>query len=372
MNGWLQPVAAGLVRPEHAREIISPAYDLLDPGQRRDHGRAHPRSFLNGTPSEGDDVELDHASRRAQARAYLRAELDRGTWEFRGPSFYLLEIESGGHVQTGVVGDVAGDRFPDLISPHEATKPDRVADLVDYFETVGFASSPVGLAYRRTKAVDEAVARLQARSPALDVTLDDGDRQRVWAVGTDSELAAALGSIPRAYIIDGHHRVAATIGRGLGASSPGGRFLAVAFPHDQLSVFPFHRWLGIAMTSPLAQPEELATRPGHAVVVTREGEWLIDLGTRPDEVDVAALARTALTELGIEDERTDARLSFVPGFPGPEALRRKVRGEGGVGFLLAPSSIEAVMDHSDRGEFMPPKATFFSPKPRSGVFLVRR
>ena len=372
MNGWLRPVAAGLVRQEHAREIISPAYDLLDPRQRRDHGRAHPRNFLNGTPSEGDDADLDHASRRAQAKTYLRAELDRGTWEFHGPSFYLLEITSGDHIQTGVVGDVAGDRFPDVISPHEATRPDRVADLVDYFETVGFGSSPVGLAYRRRIEVDEAVARLQARPPALDVTLDDGDRQRVWVVNTDPELAAALGSITRAYIIDGHHRVAATIGRGLAASSPGGRFLAVAFPHDQLSVFPFHRWLGVAMTSPLAKQGELPTRPGHAVAVTQEGEWLIDLETRPGEVDVVALARTALVALGIEDERTDARLSFVPGFPGPEALRQKVRDEGGVGFLLAPSSIETVMEHSDRGEFMPPKATFFSPKPRSGVFLVRR
>lgn len=372
MSGWLQPVVAGLVRPEHAREIISPAYDLLDPGQRREHGRLHPRSFLNGTPSEGDDAELDHASRRAQAKTYLRTELNRGTWEFHGPSFYLLEIVSGGHVQTGVVGDVAADRFPDWISPHEATRPDRVADLADYFETIGFGSSPVGLAYRRTNEVDEAVARLRKSTPALDVTLDDGDRQRVWVIDTDSELATALGSIPRAYIIDGHHRVAATIKRGLAASSPGGRFLAVAFPHDQLSVFPFHRWLGIAMTSPGARQDELVPRPGKAVVVTRDGEWLIDLETRPDEVDVAALARTALSELGVEDERTDPRLSFVPGFPGPDALRQKVRDQGGVGFLLAPSSIEAVMEHSDRGEFMPPKATFFSPKPRSGVFLVRR
>ena len=372
MSGWLQPVAAGLVHPEHASEIISPAYDLLSPRQRRAHGRAHPRSFLNGTPSEGDDADLDYESRRAQAKSYLQAELDRGTWEFREPSFYLLEIGSGGHVQVGVVGDVAGDRFPDLISPHEATKPDRVADLADYFETVGFGSSPVGLAYRRTREVDVAVARLRTHPPDLDVTLEDGDRQRVWAVNSDSELAGALRSIPRAYIIDGHHRVAATIRRGLPSSSPGGRFLAVAFPHHQLSVFPFHRWVGVEMTSDLAKRDELVPRAGQAVVVTRQGEWLIDLGTRPEEVDVAALTRTVFTDLGIEDERTDPRLTYVPGFPGPEALRQRVREEGGVGFLLAPCTIEAVMDHSDRGEFMPPKATFFSPKPRSGVFLVQR
>jgi uncharacterized protein (DUF1015 family) len=126
------------------------------------------------------------------------------------------------------------------------------------------------------------------------------------------------------------------------------------------------------MAGTLAGSDELVPRPGQAVVVTRAGEWILELGTRPDEVDVAALARTALADLGIEDERTDPRLAFVPGFPGPEALRERVRKNDGVGFLLAPCSIEDVMEHSDRGEFMPPKATFFSPKPRSGVFLVRR
>ncbi|MGH8926303.1 MAG: DUF1015 family protein [Acidimicrobiia bacterium] len=372
MNVWLHPVAAGLVRSEQAREIVSPAYDLLNPSERRAHGLAHPRSFLNGTPSEGDDSDLDYHGRRAQANSYLQAELERGTWEFRSPSLYLLEIESGGHQQIGVVGDVPADRFPLVISPHEATRPDRVDDLADYFETVGFASSPVGLAYRRSQAMDEAMVKLRRRSPDLDVSLDDGDRQRVWAVDSERELLDALSSIQRAYIIDGHHRVAATIKRGLPPESRGGRFLAVAFPHDQLSVYPFHRWVGASMQSEHAALSELVPQAGQAVVVTRTGEWMLDLGTQPDEADVAALARTALADLGIEDERTDPRLLFVPGFPGPEALRSRVNEKGGVGFLLAPCSIEAVMEHSDRGEFMPPKATFFSPKPRSGVFLVQR
>jgi uncharacterized protein (DUF1015 family) len=373
VSGWLYPVAAGLVRSEHAGEIVSPAYDLLLPAKRLDHSQRHPRSFLNGTPSEADDSDLDYQSRRAQARSYLQTELEAGTWEFRDPSLYLLEIESGGHRQIGVVGDVPADRFPDFVTPHEATRPDRVDDLADYFETVGFGSSPVGLAYRRRKAVDEAIASLcDARPPDLDVTLEDGDRQRVWAAGPNTDLADALGEIGRAYIIDGHHRVAATIKRGLSPSSPGGRFLAVAFPHDQLVVFPFHRWVGVSMAGALAVPEELVPRSGQAIVVTRQGEWVLDLGTHPDEVDVAALARTALADLGIEDERTDPRLAFVPGFPGPEGLRERVTKDDGVGFLLAPCSIEDVMEHSDRGEFMPPKATFFSPKPRSGVFLVRR
>jgi uncharacterized protein (DUF1015 family) len=49
-----------------------------------------------------------------------------------------------------------------------------------------------------------------------------------------------------------------------------------------------------------------------------------------------------------------------------------VAGRGGVGFILHPATVEAVMAVSDSGGAMPPKATFFAPKPRSGLFLVKR
>ena len=108
------------------------------------------------------------------------------------------------------------------------------------------------------------------------------------------------------------------------------------------------------------------------MAVTRAGEWELRLGGAEGEVDSARLSRDVLRPLGVEDERTDPRITFVPGFPGPEALRRQVDERGGVGFLLAPATIDDVISFSERGENMPPKATFFSPKPRSGVFLVRR
>jgi uncharacterized protein (DUF1015 family) len=112
-------------------------------------------------------------------------------------------------------------------------------------------------------------------------------------------------------------------------------------------------------------------RPGVAVCVTRDGEWELALDGPAD--DATALAEQVLApSLGVEDERTDPRLVFIPGYPGPEALRDQVTTHGGVGFLLHPPSVAEVMAVSDRGGVMPPKATFFAPKPRSGVFLVRR
>jgi uncharacterized protein (DUF1015 family) len=74
----------------------------------------------------------------------------------------------------------------------------------------------------------------------------------------------------------------------------------------------------------------------------------------------------------VADERIDPRITFVPGFPDAGGLRAMVAKRGGVGFVLHPATVEAVMAISDSGGAMPPKATFFAPKPRSGLFLVKR
>jgi uncharacterized protein (DUF1015 family) len=381
MSRWLLPVMAGLVRPEEAAEVISPAYDLYTPPERLRYAMARPRNFLNATLSEEDYPDLDVESRRVQALDYLRTELDAGTWSFGGERFAVLRLESQGHVQTGVVGDVPTAAFPGLIRPHEHTRPRRVADLSDYLRSVGYGSSPVGLTYRRQPEIDAIVALLTEHTPDLDVTLEDGDRNTAWIVenhDAQEGLMAAFADVSAAYIIDGHHRVAATVQRAADSRSPASRFLAVAFPDDDLMVYAFHRWIDGELLRPGPPPREpgalgLDPEPGQAVVVTRAGEWTIDLSAGPGEEDVSALARTVLgPDLGVADERTDPRISFVPGFPDARGLRATVAERGGVGFILHPASVEAVMAVSDSGGAMPPKATFFAPKPRSGLFLVKR
>jgi uncharacterized protein (DUF1015 family) len=381
MSRWLLPVMAGLVRPEEAAEVISPAYDLYTPPERLRYAMARPRNFLNATLSEEDYPDLDVESRRVQALDYLRTELDAGTWSFGGERFAVLRLESQGHVQTGVVGDVPTAAFPGLIRPHEHTRPRRVADLSDYLRSVGYGSSPVGLTYRRQPEIDAIVSLLTEHTPDLDVTLEDGDRNTAWIVenhDAQEGLMAAFADVSAAYIIDGHHRVAATVQRDADSRSPASRFLAVAFPDDDLMVYAFHRWIDGELLRPGPPPREpgaagLDPEPGQATVVTRAGEWTIDLSTGPGEEDVSALARTVLgPDLGVTDERTDPRISFVPGFPDARALRAMVAERGGVGFILHPASVEAVMAVSDSGGAMPPKATFFAPKPRSGLFLVKR
>jgi uncharacterized protein (DUF1015 family) len=96
-----------------------------------------------------------------------------------------------------------------------------------------------------------------------------------------------------------------------------------------------------------------------------------DLTHPVESLDVSILQNNLLHPiLGIEDPRTDERIDFIGGIRGLEALKEKV--DGGmmqVAFSMYPTTIEELMKIADAGEIMPPKSTWFEPKPRSGLFI---
>jgi len=74
--------------------------------------------------------------------------------------------------------------------------------------------------------------------------------------------------------------------------------------------------------------------------------------------------------LGIKDFRTDKRIDFVGGLRGLEELKRRVdSGEMQMALALYPVSMQQIMDIANTGNIMPPKATWFEPKLRSGLVI---
>ena len=72
---------------------------------------------------------------------------------------------------------------------------------------------------------------------------------------------------------------------------------------------------------------------------------------------------------GILDPRTDSRIEFVGGIRGLPELERRCREDMTVAFSMFPTSLEELMEVADAGKIMPPKSTWFEPKPLSGLFI---
>ena len=88
-------------------------------------------------------------------------------------------------------------------------------------------------------------------------------------------------------------------------------------------------------------------------------------------LDVDISSRLILDEiLGITDLRGDKRIDFVGGLRGLEELKRRVdNGEMKFALALYPVTMEQIMNIADSGKIMPPKATWFEPKLRSGLVI---
>ena len=77
-----------------------------------------------------------------------------------------------------------------------------------------------------------------------------------------------------------------------------------------------------------------------------------------------------MEQLDIKDLRSSNRIDFVGGLRGLGELKRRVdSGEMRAALALYPVSMQQIMDIADSGKIMPPKATWFEPKLRSGLVI---
>ena len=167
--------------------------------------------------------------------------------------------------------------------------------------------------------------------------------------------------------------------------------MTVSFPADEVRILGYHRivrglngltpavflrQIGQALGCEPAEGPVEPARPAHFGMYV-EGRWyrLAAEGPAPasgaavDRLDVSLLARLVLGPiLGIGDPRLDARIDFVGGGRGVEALAAAVdNGDATVAFSLYPTSVEDLMAVADAGAILPPKTTWFEPKLADGL-----
>jgi uncharacterized protein (DUF1015 family) len=313
------------------------------------------------------------------------------------PAFWVYRQQVRRRVQTGVVGLASvADYDNGIIRVHEHTRPDKEDERARHIEVVDAHDEPVVLFHRGSGELDAVVAAVAAHEHDLAVTTPDGVWHTLWRVSEPDaldRLVKAFAGLDRLYVADGHHRSAAAARlaaarRGLGADEAGevDAFLAVLFPADELTVLPYHRVVTategdlldrlheVGDLEPVDEafvPEDRATVAVGGVVGWYRLRYDGDL---PPEGSVRGLAVSLLQErilaplLGVEDARRDPRLAFVGGPDGVAELDARIHdGRCEIAFALPATALADLVAVSDRGEIMPPKSTWFWPKPASGL-----
>jgi uncharacterized protein (DUF1015 family) len=390
----LDPFPARIVRAEWAEHVVSPMHDALSREERAAILAERPYSWLHVSRTPEDAVngqEVDPEVLDEANSAALDRLLGAGLFEeFPEPALYVYRLRSEDHEQTGIVGEVPPRAFVDgRVLGHEGVQPERVDALGLHLARLGARSTLVALMFRADDDIRKIVEATADGAPLRRFGTGDLE-QTVWRIddpGSIERIREHLDHQPL-YITDGHHRAMASVelweraGRPEGAGVP-----AVLFPEDAMRMLAFHR----RVVGPLPMSvDELLSRVRERVTVEEGatqpvergvfglyvgGRWYRLVPRRDDaavgveSLDVSRLHREVLEPIFGFGEAGDPGLEFVSDAVPLEELTRRVDDDGGAAFTLMPPTFDQFVAVADRHEQMPAKATYFDPKPQSGLFL---
>ena len=324
------------------------------------------------------------------------------------PMYYLYAQTMQGKTQYGlVVGACVADYLAGNIKKHELTRADKERDRMEHVRVNNANIEPVFFAYQDRPALLALIDRYAQTKPEYDFTApDDGFRHRFWLISGQDDIRLITDEfalMPALYIADGHHRsaAAALVGAEKAQQNPHHRgdeeynfFMAVCFPASQLTILDYNRVVkDLGGLSPDQLLKQLAEdfiiadkgtdsyrpqRP-HEFSLYLDGHWyaLTARAHTYDDTDPVGSLDVSISsefilkkQLGIGDLRKDKRIDFVGGLRGLGELKRRVdSGEMALALALYPVSMQQIIRIADTGNIMPPKATWFEPKLRSGLII---
>ena len=402
------------IRPprELVEQVECRPYDVLDSQEARQEAAGNEKSLYHIIKPEIDfELECSEYDPRVYEQAAKNFQMfqDKG-WLLQDDKelYYIYAQTMNGKTQYGlVVGAYVDDYMSGRIKKHELTRRDKEEDRMKHVRVNNANIEPVFLAYPDNEVINSLLMRYAAQQPVYDfVAPIDGFRHQFWIVSDEADIKTItdeFAKMPSLYIADGHHRsaAAALVGAEKAKQNPHHTgeeeynfFMAVCFQASQLTVLDYNRVVkdlnGMTPTQFLQALEknfEVEHKGAeiykpvklHNFSLYLEGEWYsltAKPGTYDDAdpigvLDVDISSRLILDELlGITDLRSSKRIDFVGGLRGLKELKRRVdSGEMKMALALYPVSMKQIMDIADSGKIMPPKATWFEPKLRSGLVI---
>ncbi len=402
------------IRPpkELVEQVESRPYDVLDSDEARAEAGDNEKSLYHIIKPE---IDFPEGTSEYDPRVYAKAAENFKKFQDKGwlvqddkEQYYIYAQTMNGKTQYGlVVGAYVNDYMTGVIKKHELTRRDKEEDRMKHVRVNDANIEPVFFAYPDNAVLDTLIMRYAATEPEYDfIAPVDGFRHQFWLISNETDIQTItdeFAKMPALYIADGHHRsaAAALVGNEKAQQNPQHRgdeeynyFMAVCFQASQLTILDYNRV--VKDLNGLSSEEFLKALSNNFTVTAKgkdnykpcqlhefslylDGEWYslkAKEGTFDDSdpigvLDVDISSRLILDAiLGIKDLRSSQRIDFVGGLRGLGELKRRVdSGEMKMALALYPVSMQQIMDIADSGKIMPPKATWFEPKLRSGLVI---
>lgn len=335
-------------------DLVAPPYDVVDDEERAALYARSPYNVLHVTlPESAEDA--GRLYREWLSDGILRYEDEPAIWltteDYVGPDGIPRE-------RHGAIVSVAAESYETgSVLPHELTHAEIREDRLRLLSAMRVQPEPILL-------LSDAPIHLDVPDRGPDL---EAEGTRLWRVPMAAGSALEVGQL---LVADGHHRYESALELGMQSGERGARIMALLVSTDDagLHVFPTHR--------------VFAGRPDLAAL--REGESCSDLEAAmlllaAEPFDRAAaiayrrgsveLVRGAVGELDTElvERHGHVGIRYTP--QADEAVGWVDSADADVAFILREPRVEDVFAAARHAHRMPPKSTYFFPKPLSGLLF---
>ena len=319
-------------------------------------------------------------------------------------SFYIYKISTKDHEQVGIVGTAKLSAYDNLhILGHEEIYLERAQKRQKEMNNLNAQVGPIYVINPDNAELTELIKKEIFSKPTYSFEALDHCKHEMWIINEESKvlkICDLFNTINRIYIADGHHRIEALLkiaefkkhqNPNHTGKEPYNYFMVAIFPKSQARILDYNRLIkdlyGYSPSNFIKQIKKNFTvqkqntsykpKETKSFGMYLDKNWYsIKLKKNPEKnlfriinLDINLLHEYLLEPiLGVGDPRYDQRIGFIAGFHGLDSIKKKVDSdEAKVGFSLLATRIEDVIDFADQKLTMPPKSTWFDPKPLDGL-----
>ena len=392
---FINPFKALRPTKEKAESVSITSTDHLSKEVIEEHKKNNPWSYLNVFGAENSSKSKNQFE-LMKKNSVLQKD--------RNNSFYIYKISTGNHSQVGIVGTAKLSAYDNLhIRGHEEIFLERAQNRLKQMDNLNAQIGPIYVIHPDNDQLSSLVNSELTKEPIYSFKALDDCKHEMWIVDDKQkviQICDLFNTINRIYIADGHHRMEALSKlsqfkkhRNINHSGDEtyNYFMVAIFPQSQARLLDYNRLIkdlyGYSSKDFIkelkkkfnVEKKSSPFKPSKAQTfgMYLENNWYsLELKEPPQEnlfhiinLDINLLHYYLLEPtLGIGDPRYDNRIDFLAGFHGLEAIENKVNsGEAKIGFSLYATQMENVISFADKKLNMPPKSTWFDPKPLDGL-----